>query len=120
MKILVTHSSNFDFEEKLYKPIRGSQLYKEHEIIFPQDGGERKEITPETIKSRDLILAEVSLPSTGQGIELGQAQIFDVPVICVHEEGADISTSLDKVANTYISYKSSDDMLSKVTKELSS
>lgn len=70
MKIFVAHSSMFDFINKLYIPLWGSRLNTLHDIFLPQENG-HEEVTKELIKSCDLVIAEVSMPSTGAGIELG-------------------------------------------------
>jgi hypothetical protein len=73
MKIYVSHSTSFDFKEELYKPIRSSDLNSIHEIILPHEDSNEQFKTLDLFKSGGckLIIAEVSYPSTGQGIELG-------------------------------------------------
>ena len=39
MKIFVTHSSDINVHEDLYKPIRESHFNFEHEIKLPQETG---------------------------------------------------------------------------------
>lgn len=119
MKIFVAHSSNFDFKNELYIPLRSSNLNNLHEIRLPQEKG-YEEITKDIIKNSDVVVAEVSYPSTGQGIELGWANIFEVPIICIHKEGSKISSSLSKITDKFIVYKDKEDMISKLTSELNS
>ena len=114
MKIFVAHSSSFDFQNELYKPLRTSPLNTEHEINLPQEKGPEV-ITKDIIKNSDVVVAEVSYPSTGQGIELGWANIFDVPIVCIYKEGSKISNSLSKIADRFVSYKDSQDMVNKLT-----
>ena len=73
MKIYIGHSSEFNYQDEIYDPIRGSIFNSLHEIILPHEiYKEAKDfITKDIIKSCDLMIAEVSLPSTGLGIELG-------------------------------------------------
>lgn len=118
MKIFVPHSSNFDFKNELYLPIRNSVLNRQHTFILPQEHG-KEQITKDVIKNCDLVLAEVSYPSTGQGIELGWATIFNVPVICIYKEGQTYSSSLNFITNRFISYKNSTDLITKLTREIS-
>lgn len=66
MKIFVSHSTNYDFDSELYAPLRQSDLAKEHEIILPHEN-QRDVNTKDIIKNCDLVVAEVSYPSTGQG-----------------------------------------------------
>jgi nucleoside 2-deoxyribosyltransferase len=119
MKIFVAHSSYYDFLNELYIPLRSSTLNKEHEIFLPQEKGPAP-VTLDIIKNSDLVVAEVSYPSTGQGIELGWANIFKVPIICISKEGTKISRSLSKITDNFLEYKDSDDMIKKLTQRLSS
>ena len=119
MKIFVTHSSNFDFKNDLYAPLQHSELYWQHTIMLPQI--KRKEvITREIIKSCDLIVAEVSYPSTGQGIELGWANVFAIPIVCVYKKGHTYSSSVTHITNVFIAYKNSKDLIFKLTKVVQS
>ncbi len=118
MKIYVTHPTNFDFKTELYKPLRDSELNKNHEIILPHETSERLHSTPEFIRDCDLVLAEVSLPSTGQGIELGWATIESVPVICFYKAGAKYSYSLKAVSDIFLEYNSADELIEKLTQEI--
>jgi len=113
MRIFVAHSSDFDFKSKLYEPLRASALNTKHEILLPQEEG-KEVITREIIKNTDLLVAEASCPSTGQGIELDWADIFRVPIVCIFEKGAKISSSLHYVTDNFISYDDADDMLNKL------
>jgi hypothetical protein len=115
MKIFVAHSSNFDFRNELYLPLRNSELNLKHEVFLPQEKSDIGPITKDVIKNSELIIAEVSYPSTGQGIELGWADVFSVPIICIYREGAKISHSLNKLTNQFIVYKNSKDMIEKLT-----
>ncbi len=113
MKIFVAHSSNFDFKSKLYEPLRASSLNTEHEIHLPHEG-ERKEITKDTIKDCDLLLAEVSAPSLGAGIEMGWANAFGVPIIAMSEKGSRVSWSIDNVVTERFEYESAEEMIEKL------
>ena len=117
MKIFVAHSSNFDFKNELYKPLRESVLNSSHEIILPNETG-KEVITKEIIKNLDVFIAEVSYPSTGQGIELGWADIFKIPIICIFKEGSKTSRSLQYVTNNFIAYKNVEDMIIKLEEVL--
>jgi len=114
MKIFVAHSSNFDFRNELYLPLRNSELNKNHEIFLPQENGQEP-VTQELIKNSNLIIAEISYPSTGQGIELGWADIYNIPIVCIYKNGAKTSRSLKKITDQFISYDNSNDMIEKLT-----
>lgn len=117
MKIYVSHSKELDFVDDLYKPIRESELNKLHTFVLPhenQDGLNVKEI----LKGCDLVIAEVSIPATGQGIELGWANMLGIPIVCLSKEGSEISRSLKFVAEEFITYKNSNELISKISEFL--
>lgn len=120
MRIFVCHASIFNFQEELYKPIRNSQLNSYHEIYLPQEKG-YAEITMSMIKKADLIIAEVSHPSIGMGIELGWAYLFRVPIVCFYrEEGKPASKSVYKITDNILPYKNAEDMIEKLEKHIPS
>lgn len=112
MKIYIGHSSSIDYREELYEPLRESDLDEEHEIILPDDDSDEPFDSREFLRDEcDLFFAEVSRPSTGLGIELGWADEFGVPVLCVHSEEAEISSSVSVVAEDLQKYVSKKDLL---------
>ncbi len=117
MTIFVAHASSFDFRTKLYDPLRASALNAEHEILLPQEGA-REEITRDMIRSADVLVAEVSVPSLGAGIEMGWADAFGVPIIALYESGSQVSFSIDNVVTTRIEYDTADDMVTKLAEAL--
>jgi nucleoside 2-deoxyribosyltransferase len=114
MKIFVAHASSFNFKEALYDPLRNSVLNQQHEIILPQEEG-HEEVTKELIKSCDLLIAEVSYPSTGQGIELGWADMYSVPVVCIYKQGASFSQALHYVSKKFLMYTDAQNMIEDIT-----
>jgi hypothetical protein len=60
------------------------------------------------------VIAEVSFPATGQGIELGWADSFSVPVICLYKKGTKPSGSLKVITKTIVSYTDSTDLVHKI------
>ncbi len=119
MKIFVAHASSFDFKNKLYAPIRESVLNTEHEFFLPQETGD-EEVTLETIKNSDALVCEVSMPSTGAGIEMGWASAYGVPILGIYEKGSGPSTSIEYIAKTYSEYSSADEMIKIIKEFLSS
>jgi len=122
MKIYIGHSQGFDFEHEIYQPIRASQLNAEHEIILPHEGfdGTRNFVTKDIIKTCNVIIAEVSFPATGLGIELGWADIFQRPIICIYRKNSKISGSLKAVCNNFVEYTGPDDLIKKLENTLRS
>jgi hypothetical protein len=70
MKVYASHSRSFDFKEAFYRPL---QSIAEIEWVFPHEASEKAYPVLDLMRSGTLncIVAEVSYPSTGQGIELG-------------------------------------------------
>ena len=116
MRIYVSHSRNYDFVNELYLPIRISKLNSEHEFILPHENSSEPFNTKELFQSGGckLVLAEVSFPATGQGIELGWANLLHIPVICISKKDAKISGSLKVITDTFIEYENGEELISKV------
>src|SRR4051812_23351151 len=102
MKIYVSHSTAFDYEHELYAPLEESSLNSVHKITLPHKETREPFLTRELFKDQDLIIAEVSFPSTGQGIELGWADSFKLPIICCYKQGNKVSTSLKMITSNFI------------------
>lgn len=117
MKLYISHSSGFDFANELYAPLKNS-ITRDHDIFFPHDG---KDVvnSKSIIKESDLILAEVSYPSTGQGIELGWADANGIRIICFYKVGSSPSSAIKLISSSSFEYASLDEMLNKLTAELS-
>lgn len=110
MKIFISHSSKFDFQKELYLPLMQADYYKEHEFIFPHLQDIVK-MTKEAIKNCDLVIADVSLPSTGLGIELGWAESFNKPIICIYKDGTTLSEAVTLVSSKLLMYTSTENMI---------
>jgi len=117
MKIYIGHSKEFDYENELYQPIRHSQLNNEHEITLAHEGATDR-VTKDIIRASDVMIAEVSFPSTGLGIELAWADSLGCPIICMYCKGSTVSASLKAVSDTFIEYADANDMIDKITSEL--
>lgn len=118
MKIYVTHSTSFDFKNELYKPLRESELNKLHEIILPHENTNSQFSSKEFMKACNLIFAEVSYPSTGQGIELGWANMVNVPIVCFYKKGMKYSGAIKAVCNDFLEYEDEKDLIKKITEFL--
>lgn len=116
MKIYISHSSNYDYINEIYKPIIESNISKNNNFFFPHENKDKVINTKEIISSYDLVIAEVSFPSTGQGIELGWANYAQTPILCIHKKGVAISSSLQFITNNIIEYENSKDMIEKIGK----
>lgn len=122
MKIYVSHSRNYDYENELYLPLRNSELSSHHEFILPHENSSEPFNTKKLFQTHgcDLVIAEVSFPATGQGIELGWANLLDIPVICISKKDAKISGSLKVITDKFVEYESSDDLIQKLNVQLAS
>lgn len=118
MKIYVSHSSNFDYQSELYVPLKES-IGRNHELFLPHDEKLEGVNSKELISTHDVVLAEVSYPSTGQGIELGWASTNSVPIICFYQSEQNPSTALRFVTSTLEPYKTTRELVEKIEASLS-
>jgi hypothetical protein len=121
MDIYVGHSSSIDFKEQLYQPLRNSSLDDEHNIVLPHEDSDEPFNSKEFLRDEcDVFVAEVSEASTGLGIELGWADLYEVPVICVYREGSTPSSSILAVFDTVEKYRNSEDLVELVSGQIES
>ncbi len=118
MNIYISHAGNYDYESELYKPIKDSELSAVHHFFLPHEPENIDVDAKHELKQTDILVAEVSYPSTGQGIELGQANVAGVPIICFHKTGTRPSSSLRFVTDKVIEYNDTDDFLAKLKAQL--
>ena len=104
MNIYVAHSNKFDYIKKLYESVKNAKSLSIHNFFFSHDEVNKLVKTKEIIKNYDLVIAEVSLPATGLGIELGWADDSNTPILCIHEKGTKISLSLKFITNNFLEY----------------
>ena len=117
-QIYVGHSNDFDYKRLLYKPLRESTLDQESTLVLPHEKRIEPINTQDIIKTSDVMVAEVSYPSTGLGIEIGWANLFKVPIICIAREDAKLSRSLKVVTDTFVRYSDTKDMIEKLVDKL--
>jgi nucleoside 2-deoxyribosyltransferase len=115
MKIYIAHAVSFDFLSQLYEPLAMSAITQHHELIFPHKNKDSFMHSKEIIKACDLVVAEVSYPATGLGIELGWADAFNTPILCIHHNKAKPSRSLSAITQHIITYDSSEGMVQEVS-----
>lgn len=118
MNIYISHSGAYDYENELYKPIKESELVKIHHFFLPHEPANIDTDAKTELKQTDILVAESSLPSTGQGIELAQAEAAGVPIICFYKTGSKPSSSLRFVTTEIIEYNDIEDFLSKLAARL--
>lgn len=115
MKIYFAHSSELNYK-KLYVALSKSSLNNKHELILPHSS--KVVNSKEIISSCGLLIAEVSLPSTGLGIELGWAYVSKVTIICVYKKGSKFSSSLKFLTPKFIEYENANDLVKKLEAQL--
>ena len=103
MKIYVGHASSFDYKTELYKPLKELNL-EGVEFILPHEHTTEPRNSLEQMKLIDLMLAEVSYPSTGLGIEIGWANALGKPVVGIHKTGTIPSPALVEVCREMVEY----------------
>ena len=118
-KIYFGHAKKFDFINELYQPIRNSSLNDKYEIIFPHEESEKPFNSKEFLKSCNVMIAEVSYPATGLGIELGWADVYGVPIICVYRQGHNPPGSTKVITDKFLEYSSAQELVSELEKILS-
>lgn len=109
MQIYVSHSRQINYEDELYAPLR--TLEPTHQLILPHDVTYDGMKTKDIIAQSDCVIAEVSLPATGQGIELGWADMSNVPILAVFRPSADMSGSVKYVAQSSMQYESTEELI---------
>lgn len=120
MNIYVSHAGSYDYKSELYEPIKKSELYGAHHFFLPHESQNADATSAkDALKRTDLLVAEVSLPSTGQGIELGLAHAAAVPIVCFYKAGAQPSNSLRFITDEIIEYSDMADLLLKLKQRLS-
>lgn len=120
MKIYVAHSRGYDFVNELYNPIKNSDLSKKYEFVFPHSESDEQFDSKNFFKTDcDLVIAEVSYQKIGLGIELGWANILNIPIICIYKKGQEISGSLKVISNNFVEYENFDDLINKLGLEIS-
>jgi nucleoside 2-deoxyribosyltransferase len=118
MKVYIGHSTRINYREDLYRPLKQSELAEEHELVFPHESEDFFSSREFLQEECDLVVAEVSKASTGLGIELGWASLFEVPVICVFRSGSNPSRSLKAVTDNFVEYSSKGELVSKLESEI--
>lgn len=114
MKIYISHSGSHDYKSELYSPIKASKLSTEHDFFLPHEANNIEVKAKDIIHSYELMVCEVSHPSTGQGIEIGLAAAANVPIVCFYKEGARPSSSLRFYSDQIIGYATTDDLMTKL------
>lgn len=90
---------------------RFSELQSGVEIVFPHDVESEVQMTKDELAQVDLVLVEVSIPSTGSGIEMGWANAAGKKVVAFHQGGSAPSPAIKFVASEIQVYVTEDHIL---------
>ncbi len=104
MKIYLSHSRVFDYHIKIYAPLMASSFWETHEFILPHAASYDPINRKESIEACDLLIAEISYPSTGSGIEIGWAHAAGVRIMALHRNNAKPSSSIKIVTDEIFAY----------------
>lgn len=115
-KIYVIHSTALDFQKELYEKLEKISGF---EFIFPHRKENENIDSRERINNCDLVLAEVSFPSTGSGIELGRAECYGKPILAIYRKNSKISSALNFVTNNFMEYENLENDFEKLEKVIS-
>lgn len=116
MKIYFGHARiNNESINELYSAIKESPVNGLHEVVLPKDRDSSFD-SKEFLKSCDLMFAEVSIPSTGLGMEIGWAVLYGIPIYCVYKKGSKISNSLKFITSNFFEYETYEELTQYIEK----
>jgi hypothetical protein len=104
MKIYVGHAGSYNYKTELYDVLKESFLWDEHEFILPYEHIDAPKNSEHIINSCQILLADVSYPSTGLGIELAWARAAGLSILAVHQRGVKVSSSVAVVTPHIAAY----------------
>ncbi len=80
-------------------------------LNWPPELAESADIRLTEMKNSDLVIAEVSIASTGTGIDLGWAHANQKPIIAFHQGTSPISPSVPPIASAIHIYITENDII---------
>lgn len=119
MNIYIAHAKKSEFQKELYEPIRSSSLNNEHTFVLPHEISDQSFDSKAYFKNEaNLSIAEVSNSATGLGIELGWANAYELPIICVYKKDSKLSGSLKRISKYFVEYSDSNELIFGIEKIL--
>lgn len=115
-RIYVAHSKDIDYLNDLYAPLKNADFLSDYELLLPHELSDISYNTRGFYERIDLMIAEVSKPATGLGIELGWAFDDQKPVYCIYRAGSKVSSSVRSITDKIYEYQDVDEMLEIVRK----
>ena len=113
MKIYFAHPQTINYQE-LYETFKQDSFFNSHELILPHDDKNHQNHTHDFYKTINLMIVEVSKPSTGLGIELGWAFDDNVPIYCFYKNGTTPSDSIRATTNHLSPYQNPSDLCTQI------
>jgi len=104
MNIYIAHSTQFDYKNDLYVPIRQSKANKKHKILLPYETNYSPLNIKDFFNICDLVIAEITLPVLEVGIELGWADTKGIPIKCIYRSETPISEVFNALTSEFIEY----------------
>jgi nucleoside 2-deoxyribosyltransferase len=115
--IYLAHAKEYpDFKQNLYLPLV-DLLTKDLHLILPHQNSDSPFNSRQLIfyQKVDLVLAELSYPATGLGIEMGWANSQNIPIIGLTKNNYKVSSSAQMLCQKILFY---DELDSKFREEL--
>ncbi len=117
MKLYLSHASGYDYQAELYEPLKAG-LPAALEVFYPHDPENNGKHSKEIIETSDVVLAEVSRASTGQGIELGWASAANKRILAFYTQDATPSGAVTHVADDVFAYSNQTELVAALIKHL--
>lgn len=114
MKLYVSHSRNIDYEECLYNPLLKSNIANRYELVLPHTKKWENINTKDVIRECDVLIAEITFPAIGVGIEIGRAEESNIRIIAVIKKGEKINSSVKRITSEIIEYESVEELMKKL------
>lgn len=116
LDIYVTHSNKIDYKRRLYTPLLESKIGKENNLILPHSKEYENVDTKNILINCDLLVAEITVPGTGIGIEIGRAESNNVSIVCLLKKGEKQNNSVRRMGIRVLEYLDEKDMIFKLNK----
>jgi nucleoside 2-deoxyribosyltransferase len=85
--------------------------HPELKLVYPYQEAEQEHLTRQNIEASKLVVVEVSLASTGSGIELGWANAAGKPIVAFHQASAQHSPALNFITDQFHAYITEEDIV---------
>lgn len=118
MNIYVGHAKHLNYREELYPSLKKVGEKTGVTFVLPHDLSDEPFPSKDVLPTCDLMVADVSLPALGLGIEIGWANMMEIPILFIHQSDSEFSRSIQEVSTAILSYKDGDDLQKLLTKEI--